>query len=262
MVVTITNDQLPMTKFKHSKYTTIRSLLKDALRQAQDKTFEERPLGQRGLTMIELLVVITILAVLIIILMWFLRNQPYKARDAKRKADLKQYQVAFEDYFNDHERYPDEGAINNCNSTDLAPYINSIRCDPRPGDNPYNYIVATDGTWFAVCADLENDSDPDIAKIGCNNGCGTDLAYDYCAVQGVTISGIGGSISGEGLGPAYAGAFACDAAGACNNYGTAQAARNFGCPRSWAENDCQGLCTLPAYTAIPPAVVNPTYKCN
>ena len=59
--------------------------------------------------MIELLVVITILAVLVIILMWFLRNQPYKARDAKRKADLKQYQVAFEDYFNDKESYPVDG---------------------------------------------------------------------------------------------------------------------------------------------------------
>lgn len=220
----------------------------------------------KGLTMIELLVVIAILAILIIVMMWFLRNQPYKARDAKRKADLKQYQVAFEDYFNDNERYPNEGAIDNCSSGDLRPYVPSVKCDPRPGNIPYDYIVATDGTWFALCADLENDNDPDIFKLGCQDGCGTGLNFDYCAVQGITISDIGGVIGGGGGGggaSVFEGNFACDPSGVCNNYADPEGAG--GCPRSWAESDCQGSCTLPNGEPLPPAgsgVANPTYSCS
>jgi type II secretory pathway pseudopilin PulG len=215
--------------------------------------------------MIELLVVITILAVLVIILMWFLRNQPYKARDAKRKADLKQYQVAFEDYFNDNESYPVDGSIDNCHSGDLRPYMNTVVCDPRPGDIPYDYIVDPNGKWFAICADLENDSDPDIAKVGCLNGCGTSLDYDYCAVEGIAISDIGGSLGGNGGGGGggggtFEGTFACDPSGVCNNYTDPEGAG--GCPQSWAEGDCQGLCTLPVGGTIPPAIPNPAYVCT
>jgi prepilin-type N-terminal cleavage/methylation domain-containing protein len=223
--------------------------------------FARKLKNSRGLTMIELLIVIAILALLIIILMWFLRNQPHKARDAKRKADLKQYQVAFEDYFNDNESYPPDGAIDNCSSGDLRPYVPNIICDPRPGNNPYDYIVGTDGTWFAICADLENDSDPDIYKIGCQNGCGTGLDYDYCAVEGIAPSDIGGASGGGGSTTGtFEGNFACDPSGVCNNYADPEGAG--GCPQSWAESDCNGLCTLPANTSMPPAIPNPAYSCT
>ena len=57
-----------------------------------------------GITMIELLIVIAILAVLMLVLLWSLRGQTYKARDAKRKADMDAYEKIFEDYFNDKEQ--------------------------------------------------------------------------------------------------------------------------------------------------------------
>lgn len=211
--------------------------------------------------MIELLIVIAILAVLILAALWFLRNQPYKARDAKRKADLRAYSVAFEDYFNDNERYPPTGSLDNCNTGDLRPYMTNVRCDPGAGNLPYDYITDANGTWFALCADLENDADPDIEKSGCSNGCGTGLAYDYCALTGVTMSDIGGGVGGGGGGGGgtYAGTNACDPSGVCNNYADPEAA---GCSQSWAESDCLGLCSLPANTAIPPAIVNPAYVCS
>ncbi len=212
---------------------------------------------QHGFTMIELLIVITIIAILVVILLWFLRNQPYKARDAKRKADLKQYQISLEDYFNDNEAYPPQGTLENCNSGDLRPYMNVVACDPRPGKIPYDYIVDPEGKWYAICADLENDNDPDIARTGCQNGCGSSLDYDFCALEGISISDLGGSLEGGG---SYEGSYACDPSGVCNNYADPAGAGE--CPQSWAESDCQGLCTLPANTAMPPAIPNPAYTCT
>jgi type II secretory pathway pseudopilin PulG len=215
--------------------------------------------------MIELLVVVVILALLIIILMWFLRNQPYKARDAKRKADIKQYQVAFEDYFNDHAAYPAEGAIDNCNGPDLRPYVNNVLCDPGAGNLPYDYLVGPEGDWYAVCADLENETDPDIAKVGCAGGCGTGLAYDYCTTAGIPISDIAGELpeGGEEGGETEGGGqYACDSSGVCNDYGAGAAS----CLVNFAANDCEGYCSLPRYsdpTAVPPTgEANPAYYCG
>ena len=219
---------------------------------------------QRGLTMIELLIVVVILAVLMIILMWFLRNQPYKARDAKRKADLKQYQVAFEDYFNDKQGYPADGAIDDCQGDSLRPYVTNIMCDPGAGSLPYDYITAPDGTWYGLCAKLENDTDPDIAKLGCTGGCGSGLAYNYCATVGISVTNIGGEIGGCGAGGASQGGgqYACDSSGVCNDFGAGAAT----CVVNFAVSDCEGKCSLPPYTdptALPPTgIANPAFYCG
>ncbi|MFC1653968.1 type IV pilin protein [Patescibacteria group bacterium] len=199
----------------------------------------------KGLTMIELLIVVVILAVLIMILMWAMRGQTYKARDAKRKADLDAYEKTFEQYFNDKDRYPLQGDLDNCGTSDLDPYLNKVLCDPVL-EEPYDHITDDDGTYYAICTDLENDSDPDIENGGCLNGCGTDGDYDYCVTVGISISDLGGSLGGGGGGGVdlYPGPYACDPNGICNNYGIPNA--QLYCPRSWVENDCQNLCGIPA----------------
>lgn len=197
----------------------------------------------KGITMIELLIVITILAVLMLILLWSLRGQTYKARDAKRKADIDAYEKIFEDYFNDKEHYPSLGSLDNCNSADLSPYVKKILCDPGPANDPYYYWVNGDETVYAICADLENDNDPDIVQLGCGSGCGENGDYDYCMVVGGGIDLVGGDF-GEGGGEGqFLGSWACDGGGICNSYEDPEGS---GCPRSWAESDCQNLCGIPS----------------
>ena len=60
----------------------------------------------KGFTLIELLVVIAIIGVLATIIIVFVNNARGRARDAKRKAELRQIQTAITSYYLDHGDYP------------------------------------------------------------------------------------------------------------------------------------------------------------
>lgn len=86
-----------------------------------------------GMTLVEIIVVLAIFMILVILsyLAFKPRFQLSKARDARRKADLKTISNALEDYLGDNLCYPDGSEINNCNPGDgLKPYLNKIPCDP------------------------------------------------------------------------------------------------------------------------------------
>jgi len=61
---------------------------------------------KRGFTLIELLVVIAVIGVLAAVILASLNDARVKARDAKRLADIKQFQNALELYRNDNGAYP------------------------------------------------------------------------------------------------------------------------------------------------------------
>ena len=209
--------------------------------------------NSKGITMIELLIVIAILAVLMLVLLWSLRGQTYKARDAKRKADIDAYEKIFEDYFNDKEQYPPLGSLAICNSDVLSPYLKKILCDPGPANEPYFYWVDADGTAYAICADLENDKDPDILQVGCGGGCGTGGEYDYCMVVGGGIDLVGGDFgdTGEvGEGPDV-GNYACfpgSPSSVCNNYDKG----SWTCEYTFINDDCDDLCETENYSTCTP----------
>ncbi|OGY23644.1 MAG: hypothetical protein A2Y57_04005 [Candidatus Woykebacteria bacterium RBG_13_40_7b] len=62
--------------------------------------------SQKGFTLTELLVVMTIFAILAALLMVTFQGATRKARDTKRKSDLKQVQAALEKYFQNTGHYP------------------------------------------------------------------------------------------------------------------------------------------------------------
>lgn len=128
-----------------------------------------------GFTLLELLVVIAIIGILAAVLIFGVRAQIAKGRDAKRKADLRKSQNALEDYYNDNGGYP---STFDCDES-FTPYLEKVPCDPQPRKE-YKYVVGPDNQWYKIYANLEYESDPAIAEGGCSTGCIIDdETYDY-----------------------------------------------------------------------------------
>ena len=64
---------------------------------------------EKGFTLIELLVVISIIGLLSSIVLTSVNSARAKARDARRIADFKQIQTAFEFFYDSQGRYPITG---------------------------------------------------------------------------------------------------------------------------------------------------------
>lgn len=111
--------------------------------------------GRRGFTLIELLVVISIIAILSAGSIGMFTNSQRRARDARRRSDLKQVQTALEQYNVANNQYPDTVLLaNTFISGGTTPF------DPRGGSTDI-YEGYTDATLttsaYLICADLELD---------------------------------------------------------------------------------------------------------
>ncbi len=198
-----------------------------------------------GFTLAEILIVVVILVILLMVVLLSLRTQVLRARDARRKADINRIQKAYEEYFNDKQCYPYETALENCGSSDLAPYLRKIPCDPK-NNEPYLYVPGSPSlcSGYRVCAKLEDLNDADIARIGCHptEGCGWSPGFNYCVSVGMAAAAPGAAQgSGEEEGdetvtptpslPPEPGEWACTPGGACNIYVDPVGA---GCPVTYA----------------------------
>jgi prepilin-type N-terminal cleavage/methylation domain-containing protein len=92
----------------------------------------------RGFTLVELLVVIAIIGILASIVMANLVVARQKARDAKRIADVKNIQLALEEFYNDNLYFPLN--IYSDSTFHSSSYMQTIPYDPN------STTVCTDGT--------------------------------------------------------------------------------------------------------------------
>lgn len=130
----------------------------------------------RGFTLVELLVVISILSVLVSVVVVSFRSSQLKGRDAQRKSDLKQIANALELYYSDYGKYPDEvsGRIIGCAGaactwgvsefTDgRTTYFKVLPKDPV-GSQSYTYRIVDPpaAQKFQLFAFIENTEDQSI----------------------------------------------------------------------------------------------------
>ena len=116
---------------------------------------------KKGFTLIELLVVIAIIGILSSLIIVNFANVRKNARDTQRKSDLRQMQVALENYRADQGIYPLSmvscgQSFTNDGSNGSVVYMQKVPCDPSSGQS---YTFSGTGTIYSLMACLENTRD-------------------------------------------------------------------------------------------------------
>lgn len=137
--------------------------------------------NQKGFTLIEMLVVIAIISILIGIGINTFTIAQKKARDVRRKADLRNIQTALELYKGDNGVYyvvaaGDTFRASGGNLTSGTSFVKNYLSDKIPLDpspNKAYYYISANGTTYTLAAILENTQDPNYVL-----NCITN--YNYC----------------------------------------------------------------------------------
>jgi prepilin-type N-terminal cleavage/methylation domain-containing protein len=173
-----------------------------------------------GFTLVELLVVISIIAVIIGVTMSNLRGARGRARDAKRKSDLSEMKNALRLYYNDYQSYPDadgnapyimgcgadhatlcpaapcassEFSAGGSSCADTTVYMKRLPRTASGVDYAFQYFKSADGGTDDFCLttglndDMENPADTEItaSQAKCASACAGHMTagktYVMCA---------------------------------------------------------------------------------
>ena len=158
---------------------------------------------KQGFTLVELLIVISIMGILTVIGMASFKTIQLKSRDARRKNDLNSISKALNMYYNDTGIFP-HGSPNintmiktigvgfsaNVNGTTTT-YMVEMPRETTLGVKDYSYTYTT-GRSFKLLANLENENDDGCIKDGSGNVLKTFDSYTVSigCIYGISSSNI------------------------------------------------------------------------
>jgi len=137
--------------------------------------------SQKGFTLVELLVVISIIGMLMALTIFGLQGARESSRNATRKADLELIRSGLELYKSDCNQYPIASTLpsplvgDDSTATCLSSntYIQSVPTDPNTPSRIYNYY--SNGTIYEICASLEQGGG--TYTCGGSSNCGQTCNY-------------------------------------------------------------------------------------
>ena len=130
---------------------------------------------KKGFTLVELLVVISIIGILAAVATANLLTAQKQARDSRRISDLEGAQTALETYYAESQVYPLEAEINDAFDSGARPV------DPKDS-GIYVYSWLTDTDSYCLCATLESKVG-NADTVGTSDSCSWDSAGTYFCVQ-------------------------------------------------------------------------------
>jgi prepilin-type N-terminal cleavage/methylation domain-containing protein len=130
--------------------------------------------SRRGFTLLELLVVISIIGILITMGAVAFTTAQQRGRDSKRRADAKQVQSAFEQYY-----VQNASAYGSCGDMSAAEYMPAgLPVDPR-NTGSFVYTCASTASTYCFCTLLEADGAGNASDASCTYATGATADY-FC----------------------------------------------------------------------------------
>jgi prepilin-type N-terminal cleavage/methylation domain-containing protein len=108
--------------------------------------------GKKGFSLIELMVVVSIIAILMALGAVSYTTAQKKARDAKRRGDMRAVQNAFEQYYSVNNSY-----ATTCAGVGATYLPGGMPQDPKPSPHPA-YATSCNATGYCICAMMENET--------------------------------------------------------------------------------------------------------
>lgn len=140
---------------------------------------------KKGFTLVELLIVISLIGILATIATQSFRSSQMRGRDAVRKSDLKNIQTSLRLYYNDYGRYPAGTSTMTACGTVAVPaactygsawtkagttYMNVLPDDPLNSNPDYVYTYINDDDYtLRTCLETKNDP-KGVALASCPSG--------------------------------------------------------------------------------------------
>ncbi|HEY5425936.1 MAG TPA: prepilin-type N-terminal cleavage/methylation domain-containing protein [Candidatus Tumulicola sp.] len=101
------------------------------------------PSPQKGFTLIEMMIVVSIIAILVSILVPNFVRARAQAQTSACESNLKEIATAIELFQTDNDRYPASGTVDSSND-DLQPYLRQTPVDPAAGTGAFYTFTVTD----------------------------------------------------------------------------------------------------------------------